>query len=293
MKSKNCFNIIDLFCGVGGFSAGAVAAGNRVVLMVDNWEECLTCARNNFPNAKILNLTLGTEVSKKVLLENMNQFDKNTIHIHVSVPCVQLSQAKRNNSQENINASLEMIRWSLDLIMEYGPKSFSFENVCNLGIVGVLREYCALYPGKIDYQSIDFCEYGVPQNRRRIIAGSTDLLKNMRKMPPMHISVKRAFAKEYEHDILPSLFFKNNSYSRNKVPCRRNIDDFCFTITASRAPSWCDKDGKTVRVMYPCEIAVIQTFRLDWKLPCSQIDSIRAIGNAVPPRIGEMIMLCV
>ena len=32
-------NIVDLFCGCGGFSSGFENAGYNVVLGVDNWEQ--------------------------------------------------------------------------------------------------------------------------------------------------------------------------------------------------------------------------------------------------------------
>ncbi len=41
------FNVIDLFCGCGGFSLGFERAGFNVILGIDVWEDALSTFRFN------------------------------------------------------------------------------------------------------------------------------------------------------------------------------------------------------------------------------------------------------
>ena len=53
--------VIDLFCGMGGFSQGSIEAGAKVVLAVDLWEESLKVHYHNHPGTPIKRMTLGTK----------------------------------------------------------------------------------------------------------------------------------------------------------------------------------------------------------------------------------------
>lgn len=44
-------NVIDLFCGCGGFSKGFEQAGFNVRLGIDIWQDAVTTYKENFPNA--------------------------------------------------------------------------------------------------------------------------------------------------------------------------------------------------------------------------------------------------
>ena len=61
--SKKDVYVIDLFCGIGGFSEGAKQAGAKVILAVDNWEIALEVHKNNHPDTEHWNLTLGGDIS--------------------------------------------------------------------------------------------------------------------------------------------------------------------------------------------------------------------------------------
>lgn len=47
------YNVIDLFCGCGGFSRGFQQAGFNVRFGIDLWEDAVTTYKHNFPNAII------------------------------------------------------------------------------------------------------------------------------------------------------------------------------------------------------------------------------------------------
>ena len=48
-------NVIDLFCGCGGFSKGFNQAGFNIVYGIDNWKDATVTYKHNFPSAAISN----------------------------------------------------------------------------------------------------------------------------------------------------------------------------------------------------------------------------------------------
>ncbi|MBQ5625308.1 MAG: DNA cytosine methyltransferase, partial [Phascolarctobacterium sp.] len=44
-------NVIDLFCGCGGFSKGFEQAGFKIILGLDFWQDAIITYQTNFPNA--------------------------------------------------------------------------------------------------------------------------------------------------------------------------------------------------------------------------------------------------
>ena len=60
--STSPMRLIDCYCGVGGFAAGAIEAGCDVVLGIDNDETPLKTFCCNCPTAKAICATLGTDV---------------------------------------------------------------------------------------------------------------------------------------------------------------------------------------------------------------------------------------
>ena len=61
-------------------------------------------------------------------------------------------------------------------------------------------------------------------------------------------------------------------------------------MCASHALTWCDRDGKSVRVMTPTESAVLMGFPREWRLPHGSRVSQRAVGNALCVEMSMAIM---
>ena len=327
----SALKVVDLFCGVGGVSAGARKGGHQILLMVDAWQEVLRCAENNFGGVSnmsgvdlckvetggaplLLNMDLGSEDSKLALFKALRDLgvSRDEVHIHASPPCTDLSAAKRGRiTATKVDDAVRLVQWTLDLIFEYRPRGFSIENVPNLRLMEFLRSYRAQHPQEdIDYHTMECRDYGVPQTRKRLVIGNAAMVQRLRTHAPRHVTVRRAFADAYGHDLLPANYLKNNSYyapvrkhhksdesdesdkseksdANPKKVGRRSVDEMCFTVTASRAPSWCTEQCDTVRVLNSTELAVLQTFQIDWTLPGAQRDAVRALGNAVPPSVAE------
>ena len=62
------YNVLDLFCGCGGFSKGFEEAGFNVRFGIDLWNDAIVTYKKNFPNAIVLNEDIQ-KVSGKQILE--------------------------------------------------------------------------------------------------------------------------------------------------------------------------------------------------------------------------------
>ena len=59
---KPLVQVVDLFCGGGGFTEGAIRANAEVVLSIDCWDEAIEIHKANHPNVPCENYTLGGSI---------------------------------------------------------------------------------------------------------------------------------------------------------------------------------------------------------------------------------------
>ena len=152
--------VIDLFCGMGGFSQGAIEAGAKVVLAVDLWEEALNVHLHNHPGTPIKRMSLGTKNQFSLFMREVEKWRKMGYHVHIhgSPPCQALSNASSRDPSEG----MPLVIWFLDLVKFTKPDSWSMENVVPM------RKRLPEGTPSVVLNSADF---GVPQTRRRCIAG--------------------------------------------------------------------------------------------------------------------------
>lgn len=267
--------VCDLFCGLGGFSAGAIEAGAEVILGVDRDSVPLKLWAANVPGGRAKLATLGVDCTIDLPPPSPS------LHIHSSPPCTDLSPARGGNvPAADVEAGLHMIRWALDLVMERGDFSWSLENVSVPRTREVLAEYAARFPELIGWTTLDAAEFGAAQTRIRLIAGPPRLIAVLLEMPSARrVSVREVF--ETRGLELPATHFKNQTRNRNGNPCLRSVENQSFTVCASHALTWSDRDGATCRVMTPSESAILMGFGYDWRLPAGSRAGQRAVGNAL------------
>ena len=98
--------VIDLFCGAGGFSQGAVDAGATVVLGVDNWPEALAIHAANHAHTEHWCLELGgcreTFVNELKGFIEMKGLVGRHVHIHASPPCQNLTSHNHKAKDKHI-----------------------------------------------------------------------------------------------------------------------------------------------------------------------------------------------
>ena len=150
--------VIDLFCGGGGFTQGAIDGGAEVVLAVDNWQPALDIHEANHPSIPIENMMLGGSIIETAILLRARLTKGAHFHLHGSPPCQKLSNASNGNPEEG----MVLVRWFLNLVEYMQPDSWSMENV-----VPVAKRL----PEGTPYVKLNSANFGVPQTRNRIFAG--------------------------------------------------------------------------------------------------------------------------
>ena len=274
--------VVDLFCGLGGFSAGAMAAGATVVVGVDHDSVPLKLWAANTPGSKAVIASLGPGGDTVELPPPSSM-----LHVHVSPPCTDLSSARAGKA--SVERGVQLLRWALDLVLERGDHSWSLENVSTPTTRAVLAEYRAQHPERVAFATLDAADFGAPQTRTRLIAAPPRLIKLLLEIPSARrLCVRDAFSK---HGLpVPASHFKNQTHGRNGSPCVRSVEELSFTVCASHALTWCDRSGKTTRVMTARDSAILMGFAAEWRLPTGSRNAQRAVGNAMCVEMSKAIM---
>lgn len=157
MERDKVGTVIDLFCGAGGFSHGFIEAGFEVKYAIDNEKRVRETFEHNHPNTEF--------ICSDITLLNPNDYKDVDIVIG-SPPCPEFSNANMNpDPNKGMELVLEYLKW-LEVIR---PKYWIMENVPGL------QKYLnwRITHIKIPTMKILNCaDYGVPQKRRRLFAGS-------------------------------------------------------------------------------------------------------------------------
>ena len=273
----------DVFCGIGGYSAGAISIGCEVEVGVEMDDKILRPYATN---------SRGQAVCAVIGKDEVPWPDQSPdLLVHLSPPCTALSKARAGSASEaDVEGGLELLRFSLDLVLEKGYSNWSLENVSTVTTRGLLDDYVARHPDKIAYATFDAADYGTPQTRVRLIASTPATIKLMQQEPVHRVSVADAFAAAGLS--LPSAHIKSNTCNRDGTPCIRSVQGQSFTVTASHPLTWCQQDGSTIRCLTTSECALLQGFPSGWRLPTGSRLGIRAAGNAIPPPMAAAIVRC-
>lgn len=163
-------NVIDLFSGAGGLSYGFESAGFNVLLGIDNDAKALETFELNHKGSKsicgdITKITYDGDI--KPLIGN-----KEIDVIIGGPPCqgMSLSGPRKFDDPRN-KLYLSYIR----LVGEIKPKAFVIENVPGLvGLFGgqikdsIIEKFTTM-GYDIQYKILCAADYGVPQNRKRVV----------------------------------------------------------------------------------------------------------------------------
>jgi len=166
-SSKQMINAIDLFCGAGGLSYGLQQAGVNVVAGVDIDSDCEYVYSRNIKAPFLL------KDIREISVEDINSlYPKNGYRLLAGcAPCQPFSKHRRGED------TTEDEKWTL--LDEFGrivvgvmPDFVTMENVPGIVSTVVFKRF-AQQLIKLGYHvsyKICFCpEYGLPQNRRRLV----------------------------------------------------------------------------------------------------------------------------
>lgn len=285
MPDASAISICDLYVGLGGFSAGAIAAGANVIMGVDCESVPLRMWSANVPSGRAVLARLGPGGDTIGL-----PAPSPGLHVHLSPPCTELSLARAGNTTAaGVQDGLGQMRWALDLVLERGDQLWSLENVSTPATRALLTEFADRFADRVAWATLDAADFGAPQSRTRLIAGPPALLRVIQQMPTARrVSVREAFT---THGLaLPAGYYKNQTRARDGTPCMRSVEEPGFTVCASHALTWCDGSGRTARVMTARESAVLMGFPTRWRLPRRSRDAQRAVGNALSVEMARAIV---
>ena len=161
--------VIDLFCGVGGFSLGAARAGFRVLGAVDNYPNALNAHKKNFRGSIHLDLDVS-RIDGKYLLGELSIEAGKLAGLVGGPPCQGFSFIGKNCESDPRN--LLFVHF-FKIASEIKPLFFLCENV-----PGILREnYASIRKKAIDCVQSDYLvlpplilkasDYGAPTTRER------------------------------------------------------------------------------------------------------------------------------
>lgn len=182
------YNVLDLFCGAGGMTEGFLQAGFHVPNSCDYSKEAALTYQNRqkqlgYVDHKFFNGDIR-ELTKKRRLEKF--LDGKEIHVITGgPPCQGFSMTGKRD--ENDFRNLLFLEF-LKIIKLVKPKYFVMENVEGIlsfkfnkliGISGkvyqdqyvpaIITEEALRFGYEVKYQLLNAKEYGVPQNRPRVI----------------------------------------------------------------------------------------------------------------------------
>jgi DNA (cytosine-5)-methyltransferase 1 len=165
---------IDLFCGAGGSSWGAQAAGVEIVAAFDMWPVAESVYRDNFPDVRFYGGRIEEHDINQIVQE-VGEIDL----IIASPECTNHSVAKGNKPrcEKSKDTALLVVRFA----ETFRPRWVVVENVVSMQkwskYAGLIKQM-----GELGYhclpQKLNAADFGVPQARRRLF-----LLFDLKKKP--------------------------------------------------------------------------------------------------------------
>ena len=184
-QTKSKIKFVDLFAGIGGASTGAALAGYDVVLAVDNDAYALAVHEMNHPECVHLLSTLPPEMPLP-LPRGQDRW-----HLHGSPPCTKVSKAQQCREEEDREVAVAMVEWFVEFAMSSSAESWSMEQVATPVVLECLQKYAkdGTMKRRFDYEVVRMSKHGIPQNRKRVIAGSPDVVSRARRLSHWRRSV--------------------------------------------------------------------------------------------------------
>lgn len=279
--------VIDLFCGAGGSTLGFKMVGLEVILGVDINKLPLRAYHTNHPEIEtwkrdILSLQASDLPEADILIG--------------STPCTTFSVGSRNRS-----CDMTLTNHFLEIVRDYKPKYWMLENVPPLA-----RHLPKGTPHKI----LCVADYGVPQKRRRCLAGNYPLpeathAKNGGSLTNLDLKPWVRFGKIKSNNGTKPISKRGiaGAFRRAGEMGKKGFNfhlqfkddsDVLPTLTSTsyhglRASSTIIYDKGILRRMSWPECVRCQSFPDDYVFIGTQTQRYHQLGDAVPPLLAKAI----
>lgn len=161
---------VDLFCGIGGLTYGLQEAGIKVIAGIDIEEKC------KYPYEYNTKTKFISKDLKKVQPEEINDLYPVDADIKILVgcaPCQPFSKySHRYRENDNTINKMDLLDYFGKIVEEVQPEIVSMENVPQLAHERVFKDFLNLLEKNeyyVDWKVVFAPEYGVPQNRKRLV----------------------------------------------------------------------------------------------------------------------------
>ncbi len=164
MRQQRALRAVDLFCGGGGSSAGARAAGAEIIAGVDADPVAAATYADNFPGAVVRCARLDHANGPEIVS------DVGPVDLLLASPeCTNHSIARGSRAIDE--ESRRSLLYFLPFIERWGPSYIILENVTRMRLWDGWHEllrYLNSAGYHIRQQVLDAADFGVPQKRRRL-----------------------------------------------------------------------------------------------------------------------------
>ncbi|WP_250433106.1 DNA cytosine methyltransferase [Hanstruepera flava] len=165
--------VVDLFSGCGGLALGFKWAGFKTLLASDLDENCEKTYTYNFPETPFIKNDLR-HISTKEIREHISE---NVDVVIGGPPCQGFSLANKNRNKVKDDPRNELFYEFVRVVTDLQPKAFVMENVRGLlsmqkgKVIQLMKEEFenAGLGYQVNYEVLLASDYGVPQNRQRVI----------------------------------------------------------------------------------------------------------------------------
>lgn len=316
---------IELFAGCGGLSTGFLDAGLRVAAgfeldarAVDayNYNHAYRGARGFVAD---LNVATGPELLSRAGI-------KRAEFLVGGPPCQPFSIAGKRQGKRDVRADL--IGHFIRIVGELNPAAFMLENVPNLAAISdgefleEVKEALRALGYTVDHRIVSAADYGVPQNRKRLVILGAKGHCVLRFPVPTHGTPERPYLSAaeaigdlpdagefgetgiYNHE--PTAHSADMMQRLSKLePGKRERGSFHDRLHPKR-PSYTLRAGsgnfsplRPVHYRYHRVVTVRESARLQgfsddflWPDRIPRLQQYRQVGNAVPPPMARAFALC-
>lgn len=292
---------IDLFAGLGGFSAGAQLAGHHVVWAANHWRAAVDVHSANHP---------ATEHA----CQDLHQADWTRVPAHdlllASPACQGHSRARgKDRPHHDVTRSTA---WAVVSALEFHRPPFALvENVPEFAKWALFPAWCSALQAlgySVAPHIVDAADHGVPQHRVRLFAVLAQSKHPLHLQPPKreHSPIGGAvdfgagnwsaidrpgrsvatLARIHSGRAAHGARFLTAYYGNERGG--RSLSRPVGTITTR--DRWAVIDGDRMRMLSVSECRSAMGFADSYQLPARQKDAMHMLGNAVcPPVAADLI----
>jgi len=303
------YNFIDLFCGAGGITQGFVDAGFNPISSVEINEIASATHIKNFPNCKHYTGDIEKYCTKDFVANEK---------IHVVTggpPCQGFSVAGKRDPNDPRN---KLFREFVRVVGELQPEYFVMENVPGILTIqngevrkAIIDSFAEIGYSNVSVAILEAAHYGVAQFRSRaIFIGNKNNLPNPFPAPMLtndeYIPIEDAIKDLPQFERVPKINHEWTKHSKDfekrisKVKPGNSLYDTyadAFKRQYLGVPSMTIKENHGGTHIHPTlnrcisarEMARLQSFPDKFIFEGSMKKAMWQIGNAVPPKLAEMI----